>query len=174
MNSNKEFDWKPERFRRKCTTLTVASFFSSVQRDRSTFLFNIINVDYGRPKHNRNARTSSKTKTSTSRTSKTPFGVFQSDFFRHYATFFEFHQRVSPSFASIFCNTMDIKKSQRAPFYIFRHCDAVQKSHFQIFFRKFLNISQGPPFNFFSNFATNWSFTKPKGSPFYNFEPSKI
>ena len=27
------------RFRRKCTTLTVASFFSSVQRDRSTFLF---------------------------------------------------------------------------------------------------------------------------------------
>ena len=27
------------RFRRKCTTLTVASFFSSVQRDRFTFLF---------------------------------------------------------------------------------------------------------------------------------------
>ena len=26
------------RFQRKCTTFTVASFFSSVQRDRSTFL----------------------------------------------------------------------------------------------------------------------------------------
>ena len=52
------------RFRRKCTTLTVATFLS-VQRDQSTFfhLFNIINLDYGRPKHTRNVRTSSKTKT---------------------------------------------------------------------------------------------------------------
>ena len=25
---------------------------------------------------------------------------------------------------------------------------------------------------FFSYFATSWSFTKPEGSPFYNFEPS--
>ena len=58
------------RFRRKCTTLTVASFFSPVERDRSTFS-NIINLNYGRPKHIPNARTLSKTKTSTSRASKT-------------------------------------------------------------------------------------------------------
>ena len=43
-----------------------------VQRDQSNFcsLFNIINSNYGRPKHTRNGRTSSKTETSTSRTSK--------------------------------------------------------------------------------------------------------
>ena len=61
-----------------------------------------------------------------------PFGVFHSDFFRHYATFmnfFVFHKRVSPSFVSIFCTTMDVKKSQRVPLYIFRHCDTVQKSN---------------------------------------------
>ena len=42
--------------------------------------------------------------------------VFHSDFFRHYAIFLKFcgfHQRASPSFVSIFCNTMDVKKSQR-------------------------------------------------------------
>ena len=121
----KHFALFSRRFRRKCTTLTVASFFSSVQRDRSTFS-NIINLNYGRPKHTRNARTSSKTKKSPSRTSKTgsPFGVFHSDFFSALCDFFlefiGFHQRVSPSFVSIFCNTMDVKKSQRVPrpFYI--------------------------------------------------------
>ena len=105
---------------------------------------------------------------------KTPLLVFFTlDFFRHYATFlnfFGFHQRVSTPLVSIFCNTMGVKNPKGSPFYIFRHCDTVQKSHFQFFFRKFLKISPGSPFNFFSYFATNWSFTKPKGSPFYNFE----
>ena len=49
-----------------------------------------------------------------------PFGVFHSDFFRHNATFlknFEFHQMVSPSFVSMFCNTMDLKKNPKgSPF----------------------------------------------------------
>ena len=36
-----------------------------------------INLDYGRPKHTRNARTSSKTITSTSRTSKTYENFFE-------------------------------------------------------------------------------------------------
>ena len=48
-------------------------FFVSSTRSVHFFvhLFNIINLNYGRPKHTRNDRTSSKTKTSTSRTSKT-------------------------------------------------------------------------------------------------------
>ena len=101
-------------------------FFVSSTRSVHFFvlLFNIINLNYGRPKHTRNARTSSKTKQKYRRPEPRkhrtpPFGVFHSDFFRHYATFlnfFGFHQRVSLSFVSIFCNTMDVKKS---PFYNF-------------------------------------------------------
>ena len=30
---------------------------------------------------------------------------------------------------------------------------------------------KGPPFDFFKFFATSWSFTKPEGSPLFNFEP---
>ena len=69
-------------------------------------LFNIINLNYGPPKHTRNSRTSSKK---------------HSDFLRHNATFlkfFGFHQRVSPSFVSIFCNTMDLEKPKGPPFTI--------------------------------------------------------
>ena len=73
------------------------------------------------------------------------YGVFHSDFFRHYATFLNFfglHQRVSPSFVSILCNN-ECQKIPKGPlFYIFRHCDTVQRSHFK-FFRKFSKISQG-------------------------------
>ena len=37
-----------------------------------------------------------------------------------------------PSFVSTFCNTMDVwmsKTPKGSPFYIFWHCDTVQKSH---------------------------------------------
>ena len=82
--------------------------------------------------------------------------------------FFGFHQRVSPSFVSIFCNTMDVKKSQRVPPFTFFGTVTL----FRIFFLIFLKNLQRVPFNFFSYFGTNWSSTKPKGSPpFYNFEP---
>ena len=115
-------------------------------------LFNIINLNYGRPKHTLNARNSSKTKTLTSRTSKTlhpPLVFFTCIFFRHHATFFEVFW-IPPKGLPFVC--FDIlqhngcEKIPKAPFYIFRHCDTVQKSHF---FRKFCKISQRSPFNFF-------------------------
>ena len=68
-----------------------------------------------------------------------------------------------PSFVSIFCNTTDVKKSQRVPFYIFRHCDTVQKSHFKKFFGKFFHVPKGSPLQFF--FIFSWSFTKLEGPP---------
>ena len=83
--------------------------------------------------------------------------VFFTRFFsalRLFLKFLSLHQRVSPSFVSISCNTMDVKKSQRPPFYIIRHCDTVQKS-IKFFFRNFFKISQRSIF-FIS---------------FYNFEP---
>ena len=153
----------------------MASFFVSSTRSVHFFvhLFNIINLDYGRPKHTRNARNSSKTKTSTSRTSKTqaydPLGVFHSDFFRHYATFFELLWIPPKGLPFVCFNILQhngCQKIPKGPFHIFRHCDTVQKSHFKFFSGKFLKFPQGSPFNFFSYFATNWSFTKHKGSPF--------
>ena len=54
------------------------------------------------------------------------------------------------------------------PFYIFRHCDTVQKSHWKNIFWKFFLVPKGSPFIFFSFFATSWSFTKPEGSPLFN------
>ena len=84
-------------------------------------------------------------------------------------------------------------------FYIFRHCDTVQKSHFKIFLGNFFQSLKGPRFIFFhilqpagvsqspkgppfyifrhcdtvqfifSYFATSWSFTKPKESPLLQF-----
>ena len=83
-----------------------------------------------------------------------PFWCFSLGFFSalcdFFSNFFAFHQRVSPSFVSIFCHTMDVKKSQRV--YIFRHCDTVQKSQFQFFSGNFLKSLKGPPL-IFSYFA---------------------
>ena len=62
------------------------------------------------------------------------------------------------------------KIAKGPPFYIFRHCDTVQKSHLIIFLENFFMSPKGPPFNFFKFFATSWSFTKPEGS-LLNFEP---
>ena len=96
-----------------------------------------------------------------------PIGVFHSDFVRYYATFFGFHQRVSPLFVSILCNTMDVKKSRRVPpFTNFRHCDTVQKSYFQIFFGKFLKFSQGSPLIFFHILQLIGASQSPKDPPF--------
>ena len=61
---------------------------------------------------------------------------------------------------------MDVKTSHRAPFYIFRQNDVILfKNIILDFFGNFSKSPKGHP-DFFSYFATKWSFTKPKGSPF--------
>ena len=61
---------------------------------------------------------------------------------------------------------MDVKKPEAyALLHFFWHCE----THFY-FFPENLKVPQGSPLSF-SPFATNWSFTKPKGPPFtINFE----
>ena len=79
-------------------------------------------------------------------------------------TFFEKFRiapKGAPSFASIFCNRMDAKKSQRVPFCIFRHCDTVQKSQFLIF-----SNSPNGPFIFFLIFQQTGVSKSPKGPLF--------
>ena len=97
------------------------------------------------------------------------FGVFHSDFFRHYATFENFW--IPPKGLPFVCSNIlqhnGCQKIPKGPPSTFFGTDSVQKSHFQIFFGNFLKSPKRQPL-FFSYFATNWSFTKP---PFYNFEP---
>ena len=80
--------------------------------------------------------------------------------------FFGFHQRVSPSFVSIFCNTMDVKKSQRVPFTFFGTVTPFKNLILKIFFRKFFKISQGSPFNFFHTIQPTGVSQSPKGPSF--------
>ena len=104
---------------------------------------------------------------------KIPLWCFSLGFFfgtiRLFLNLFGLHQRVSPSFLSIFCNTMDVKKSQRVPLLHFWYCDTVQKYTFKNFLWKFSKISQGEIF--FHNLQPTGVSQCPKGPLFYNFEP---
>ena len=147
--------------------------FSSVQRDRSTFLFicstsstwttdieNIFETTELRPKQN-HWHPEPRKHSIHPLVCFTPFFSALCDF---YSKFFGFHQRVSPSFVSTVGNTMDVIKSQKVPFSIFQHCVTVQKTRWK--------TSHGSPFNYFSYFATNWSFASPEGSPFAILSPN--
>ena len=57
---------------------------------------------------------------------------------------FGFHQRVSPSFVSIFCNTMDVKRSQRVPPFTFFGTVTLLKNVIFNFFGTFKNLSRAP------------------------------
>ena len=74
-----------------------------------------------------------------------------------------------PSFVSIFCNTMDVKKSQWVPPFIFFVTVTLLKNLIKKFFGEFFSCPQRVPLHFFSFFATSWCFTKPEGSPHFQF-----
>ena len=52
------------------------------------------------------------------------------------------------------------KIAKGPPFYIFRHCDTVQKSHLKFFFGKFFHVSKGSPLQFFKIFCNQLEFHK--------------
>ena len=149
------------RFRRKCTTLTVASFFRQFNAIRPLFC-SFVQL------HQLELRTS---KTYSKRqNSKRPK---------------QKHQRTDDVSHFDFFGTMRLflKFFGFLPFDIFQHngCQKIPKGPpFTIFgtvtlfknlIKNILRSPKGLSLFFFSNFATNWSFSKPKGSPFYNFEP---
>ena len=78
------------------------------------------------------------------------------DFFRHCETFFrkkKFSPKGPPCIFLMFCDRMDVKKSQRVPpFSFFRHCE--------IFSRKWKCLFS----SIFSCFATEWMLKNLKGS----------
>ena len=81
--------------------------------------------------------------------------------------FFGLHQRVPPSFVSIFYNTMDVKKSQRVPPFTFFGTVTLFKNLIKKILGNFFMSPKGPPFNFFSNFLQPAGVSQsPKGPPF--------
>ena len=128
-------------FEENARLLQLLVFVISSTRSVNFFvhLFNNINLNYERPKHTRNARTSFKTKTSTSRTSKTkdPPLAFLLGFFSALCDIFEVFW-IPPNglpfvFFRYYATQWMSKNPKVSPFHIFRHCDTVQKSHFKNF-----------------------------------------
>ena len=87
---------------------------------------------------------------------KGPLSVFSEllDFFRKL-----FCTEESPFNFLMFCDRMDVEKSQRvSPFSFFRHCETFIPKTFIVF--------KGSPSNFFWYFATEWMLKMWKGPPF--------
>ena len=163
-------------------TITVGSFF---RRVRSTFLFicsttsNLNNVkpqqrptsttpiSEARPKRKEKTKLVQKLENTLRILPWPHFFSALCDFF----SFFGLHQMVPLHFFRYFATQWMSKNRKGSPFYIFRHCDTVQKSHKKFFLEIFSCPQRVPSSIFFPVFATSWSFTKPEGSPFSNFEP---
>ena len=133
-------------FEGNCSTLTVGRFldasgplFCSFVQQLELRRFTTLGTSEPRPKQ--------KETKPTSRNSKTyrdpPFGhlrVFHLNFFgtmRLFLKFFGLHQTAPLHLVRYFATEWILKNQKGSPFYIFRHCDSVQKSHFLIFFSKF-------------------------------------
>ena len=124
-----------------CRTITVGSFF---RQERSTFLFicsttsNLNNfkpqqlqpqkrVQNEKKKQNRRPQPRKHTKDPT--LAPLFFGTM-----RLFLKFFGLHQRNPLHLFQYFATQWMSKIAKGPPFYIFRHCDTVQKSHSKEFF----------------------------------------
>ena len=170
----RSFFWSAH-FSRKCARLLQWVVF--FRRVRSTFLFicsttsNLNNfesqkrVQNEKNKQNRRPEPRNHTKDPPPPIAPLFFGTMR------LLKLFGLHQRVPPSFFSTFCNTMDVKKIPKGPPFTFFGTVALFKNLISKFFSdNFFKSSKGSP-SIFLYFATSWSFTKPEGSPFHNFEP---
>ena len=87
-----------------------------------------------------------------------PFFGFVRLFFRN---FLNVLKGSSLQFVLIFCNRTNVKKSQRVPFRFFGTMRLLK-----ILFKKNFKDSNGFPFIFKKNFATEWLLKNLKGPPF--------
>ena len=144
-----------------CPTLKVGSFF---RHERSTFLFLCSTTSN---LNNSNLRSASKTKRknktdvqnleNTKDPPITPLFSALWDFLK----LFGLHQRVPLHLFRYFATQWMSKIAKGPPFYIFRHCDTVQKSHLKNFFMS----PKGPPSIFFI-LCNQPEFHKARRSPF--------
>ena len=135
-----------------CPTLTVGSFF---RRVRSTFLFicsTSSNLNNFEPQKRVQKEKKNKTRLEfRNHTKDSPIAPLFFGSMRLFLKLFGWHQRVPPSFVSIFCNTMDVKKSQRVPPFTFFGTVTLFKN---LIYTLFWEIFSSPQRDFFccSNF----------------------
>ena len=158
-----------------CPTLTVGSFFRPV---RSTFLFSSFvqqrQTSTTSNLNNSNLKSASKTKrknkTRLEFRNHTKDPTHSPTFFSVLCDFFETFW-IAPKGPPFICfeilqhnGCQKIPKSP--PFYIFRHCDTVQKSHSLHFFGKLFLVPKGPPSIFFI-FCNQLEFRKARRVPLF-------
>ena len=85
---------------------------------------------------------------------------------RLFLKFFGLHQRVPPSFVSIFCKTMDVKISQRVPSFTFFGTVTLFKNLILKNFSGNFFMSPKAPLQFFHFLQTAGVSQSPKGAPF--------
>ena len=84
----------------------------------------------------------------------------------HFLKLFGLHQRVTPSFVSIFCNTMDVEKSQRVPPFTFFGTVTLFKNLIKKIFLGNFSCPQRVPLHFFHFLQPARVSQSPKGPPF--------
>ena len=161
-----------------CPTITVGSFFldtkgplfcSFVQQPQTSTTSNL---------NNSNLRSVSKTK----RKNKTDVHNLEitlriPHFFSELCDFLKlfglkfFPQRAPLQFFLMFCNTMDVKKSQRVPPFTFSGTVTLFKNLIKKFFWEIFSCLQRVPLQFFIIFCNQLEFHKARRVPLLNFEP---
>ena len=156
-----------------CPTITVGSFF--FRHERSTFCSFV-----QQPPQLQTSTTPTSEASKTKKQNRRPQPrnhTKDPTFFRNYATSWNFldwnfFPKGSPlQFCLMFCNTMDVKKSQRVPLLHFSalwHCSNISLKKI---FGNFFMSPKGPPFNFFKIFCNQLEFHKARRVPLLYFEP---
>ena len=134
-----------------CPTITVSSFF---RHERSTFCSFV-----QQPPLLQTSTTPTSEASKTKRKNKTDVHNLEitlriPTFFgtmRLFETFWIeiFSPKGPPSIFLMFCNTMDVKKSQRVPPFTFFGTVTLFKNLIKKIFRKFFHVSKGSPLHFF-------------------------
>ena len=156
-----------------CPTLTVGNFF---RRVRSTFLFicsTTSNLNNFKPqqlqpqKRVQNEKKKQNRRPEPRKHTKNPHIAPLFSALWDFLKLFGLHQRVTPSFVSIFCNTMDVEKSQKVPpFTFFGTVTLFKNLILKKFLGKFFHVSKGSPSFFFHFLQPAGVSQSPKGPPF--------
>ena len=155
-----------------CPTITVGSFF---RHERSTFLFicsTTSNFNNFKPQQLQPQKRVQNEKKKQNRRPQPRKHTLAPLFFSTFFEVFWIAPEGPPSFVSIFCNTMDVKKSQRVPPFTFFGTVTLFKNLIKNFFWEIFSCLQRvPPSIFFQNFCNQLEFHKVRRVPLLNFEP---
>ena len=153
-------------------TITVGSFF---RRVRSTLLFicsTTSNLNNFKPQQlqpqKRVQNEKKKNKTDVQNLENTLRIPHSPTFFRHYEIFL-IAPKGPPSFVSIFCNTMDVKKLQRVPPFTFFGTVTLFKNLIKKFSWEIFSCPQRVPLQFFFIFCNQLEFHKARRVPPFQF-----